>query len=63
MRPLTIVWERLSAEAERDRCAATQHEVEHAVHPRTRPPLGLEPHLDIRELDRTLRWDPAASNL
>ena len=44
-----------------DRCAATQHEVEHAVHTleQTLRPLDIEPHLEIRELDEaSFEQDP-----
>ena len=38
-----------------DRCVDTQHEVEHAVHTleQTLRSLGIEPHLEIRELDES----------
>ena len=52
MRELPIVWQRLvSGGTTCDRCAATQHEVEHAVHTLEQAlrPLGIEPHLEIRE--------------
>ena len=66
MRPLPIVWQRLVSGGQTcDRCAATQHEVEHAVHTLEQAlrPLGLEPHLEIRELDQdSFEQDPAASN-
>jgi hypothetical protein len=66
MRPLPIVWERLVSSGKTcDRCAATQHEIEHAV--RTLQdvlrPLDIEPQLEIRELDGdTFKQDPSASN-
>ena len=65
-RPLAIVWQRLVSGGQTcDRCAATQHAVEHAVHvlAQTLRPLGVEPHLEIRELDETsFQQDPSASN-
>ena len=66
MRPLPIVWQRLVSGGQTcDRCAATQHEVEHAVHilDQALRPLGIEPQLEIRELDETsFQQDPSASN-
>ena len=66
MRQLQIVWQRLVSGGKTcDRCAATQHEVERAVHTleQSLRPLGLEPHLEIRELDETsFKQEPSASN-
>ncbi len=66
MRQLPIVWQRLVSGGKTcDRCAATQHEVERAVHTleQSLRPLGLEPHLEIRELDESLfAREPSASN-
>ena len=66
MRQLPIVWQRLVSGGKTcDRCAATQHEVEHAVHTLEQAlrPLGIEPHLEIRELDETsFEQEPSASN-
>ena len=66
MRPLPIVWQRLVSNGKTcDRCAATEREVEHAVLTLKDAlrPLGLEPDLEIRELDQvSFEQDPAASN-
>ncbi len=66
MRPLPIVWQRLVSSGETcDRCAATQREIEHAVHTlqEVLRPLDIEPQLEIRELDgETFERDPSASN-
>lgn len=65
-RPLAILWQRLVSEGETcERCRATQREVEQAVETlkASLGPLGLEPVLEIRELDpATFRADPLASN-
>ena len=66
MKSLPIVWQRLVSGGQTcTRCAATQHEVEHAVHilEQALRPLGIEPQLEIRELDEALfAQDPSASN-
>jgi hypothetical protein len=66
MQPLPIVWQRLVSKGETcDRCAATQHEIERAVPTLddVLRPLGIEPHLEIRELDESsFEQDPSASN-
>ncbi|WP_205527625.1 DUF2703 domain-containing protein [Halomonas sp. JS92-SW72] len=65
-RTLPILWQRLVSGGETcDRCRATQREVEQAVETlkAALAPLGLEPLLEIRELDEaTFRADPLASN-
>jgi hypothetical protein len=66
MQQLPIVWLRLVTKGQTcDRCAATQQEIEHAVHTleHALPPLGIEPHLAIRDLNETsFKQDPSASN-
>jgi hypothetical protein len=66
MQPLPIVWQRLVSKGQTcDRCTATQHEIERAVATleQALKPLGIEPHLEIHELDETsFKQDPAASN-
>jgi hypothetical protein len=66
MQQLPIVWQRLVSNGQTcDRCAATQLEIEHAVDTLEQAlrPLGIAPHLEIRELDETsFKQDPTASN-
>lgn len=66
MKPLHILWQRLVKDGETcDRCHATQREVVRAVETlkASLRPLGLEPVLEIRELDdAAFQADPLASN-
>jgi hypothetical protein len=67
MRPLSIVWQRLVSPdgATCNRCAGTQRQVERAVVTLTNAlgPLGIEPCVEIGELDDSVfSRDPSASN-
>ena len=67
MRSLPIVWQRLVSPDGRkcDRCDATRQELERAVAvlEHALRPLGIEPHLEIVEIDEApLKANPAASN-
>jgi hypothetical protein len=66
MKVLTIGWQRLVKEDRTcDRCAATGDEVKQAVEVLrdVLRPLGIEPHLEIGEIDEAaFRDDAAASN-
>jgi Domain of unknown function (DUF2703) len=67
VRSLPIVWRRLvSTKGETcERCSATQWELERAVATleQTLRPLGLQPHLEITEIDEVAsRMNPAESN-
>jgi hypothetical protein len=66
MRQLPIVWQRLVVGGKTcDRCGETQGEVERAVAVlgEVLGPLGIEPVLEIREIDDpTFRADPSQSN-
>lgn len=67
MKRLPIVWQRLvGAEGKTcPRCDATHQEMQRAVKKLTEAlaPLGIEPTLEIREIDeRTFKANPAESN-
>lgn len=67
MKPLPIVWQRLvSAEGMTcDRCSATYQEMQRAVETlrQSLPPVGIEPVLEIREIDeRSFKANPSESN-
>ncbi|MFN8034447.1 MAG: DUF2703 domain-containing protein [Acidimicrobiia bacterium] len=66
MRTLPIVWQRLVRGGQTcNRCAATQREVEHTVATleRALEPLGIEPSLEVREIDEpTFEQEPSESN-
>ena len=67
MRSLPIVWQRLVSREGKtcDRCSATYEEMQRAIASLTQSlrPLGIEPRLEIRELDeRSFRANPAESN-
>lgn len=66
MKTLSIVWQRLVSNGQTcPRCAGTGNEVEQAYQQlRTQLlPLGIEPVLEIREIDEaTFKADPTASN-
>lgn len=66
MKTLSIVWQRLVSNGQTcPRCAGTGNAVERA-HQQLRAellPLGIEPVLEIREIDETtFKADPSASN-
>ncbi|WP_445928565.1 DUF2703 domain-containing protein [Methylocystis sp. IM4] len=67
MKPLPIIWQRLvSSEGKTcDRCGATYQELERAIAKlkQSLPPLGVEPSLEIRELDeKSFKANPSESN-
>lgn len=67
MKPLTIVWQRLvSPEGKTcDRCSATYRQMERAIAKldQSLRPLGIEPRLEIREIDeRSFKADPSESD-
>ena len=67
MKPLPIVWQRLvSPEGETcDRCSATYQQMERAIAKlrQSLRPLGIEPSLEIREIDqRSFKANPSESN-
>lgn len=67
MQPLAIVWQRLvnSQGQTCDRCSMTYESLQHAVSKLkdTLRPLGIEPTLEIREIDeKKFQADPSASN-
>jgi len=67
MKPLPIIWQRLvSPEGKTcDRCSATYREMRSAVEKlrRSLQPLGIEPRLEIREIDeRSFKANPSESN-
>ena len=67
MRPLPILWQRLvSPEGKTcDRCSATYQEMERAVATLSQSlrPLGIEPRLEIREIDeKSFKANPSESN-
>ncbi len=66
MKPLLILWQRLVSQGKTcDRCNATYQEITAAVEKlkQSLAPLGIEPTLQIRELDeRTFKANPSESN-
>lgn len=67
MKPLPILWQRLvSPEGETcDRCSATYQQMERAIAKlrQSLRPLGIEPSLEIREIDqRSFKANPSESN-
>lgn len=67
MKLLPIIWQRLvSSEGKTcDRCGATYQEMERAIAKLTQSlrPLGIEPSLEIRELDeKSFKSNPSESN-
>lgn len=67
MKPLPILWQRLvSAEGKTcDRCSATHQEMERAIEKLkvSLRPLGIEPRLEIREIDEgSFKAAPSESN-
>jgi hypothetical protein len=67
MKPLPIIWQRLvSSEGKTcDRCGATYQEMERAIAKlkQSLRPLGIEPSLEIRELDeKSFKANPSESN-
>ena len=67
MKRLPIVWQRLVSSDGRtcDRCSATHQEMQRAVAKlkEALAPLGIEPTLDIREIDEdSFRINPSESN-
>jgi hypothetical protein len=66
MQSLPILWQRLVSQGETcERCHATQQEMMRAIETLRASllPLGLEPVLEIRELDEaSFQADPLASN-
>jgi hypothetical protein len=67
MKPLPILWKRLvSPEGKTcDRCSATYQEMRRAIEKLNRSlrPLGIEPSLEIREIDeKSFKADPSESN-
>lgn len=67
MKPLPILWKRLvSPEGKTcDRCSATYQEMQRAIEKLNRSlrPLGIEPSLEIREIDEeSFKADPLESN-
>ncbi len=66
MKPLLILWQRLVSQGKTcDRCNSTYQEITVAVEKlkQSLAPLGIEPKLQIRELDeRTFKANPSESN-
>lgn len=67
MKPLPIVWQRLVSPQGKtcDRCGATHQEVRRAIAKlkRSLRPLGIEPRLEVREIDeKSFKADPGESN-
>lgn len=66
MRPLPIIWQRLVAEGQTcNRCGSTYDALQRAVAKlkNALAPLGLEPTLETREIQRaSFKADPSASN-
>jgi Domain of unknown function (DUF2703) len=67
VKPLPIVWQRLvSPEGKTcDRCSATYQQMERAIAKlrQSLRPLGIEPSLEIREIDqRSFKANPSESN-
>ncbi|MCH8179713.1 MAG: DUF2703 domain-containing protein [Proteobacteria bacterium] len=67
MKPLPIIWQRLVSPEGRtcERCGATQQEMARAIARLTKVllPLGMEPTLDIKEMDeRSFKANPSESN-
>ena len=66
MKLLPILWQRLVSEGKTcDRCSATHQEMTRALEKlkQALAPLGIEPRLEIREIDeRTFQVKPAESN-
>ncbi len=67
MKSLPIIWQRLLSSDGKtcDRCNATYEEMQRAVGKlkEVLRPLGIEPTLDIREIDeKSFRTDPSESN-
>lgn len=67
MKPLPIIWQRLvSSEGKTcDRCSATYQEMERAIAKlkQSLRPLGIEPSLEIRDLDeKSFKANPSESN-
>ena len=67
MKPLPIVWQRLvSPEGKTcERCSATYQQMERAIAKlrQSLRPLGIEPSLEIREIDqRSFKANPSESN-
>jgi hypothetical protein len=66
VKPLLILWQRLVSHGKAsDRCSATYHEMQRAFETlkRSLHPLGIEPRLEIRELDeKPFKAAPSESN-
>lgn len=67
MKPLPILWQRLvSPEGKTcDRCSATYQQMERAIAKlrQSLQPLGIEPSIEIREIDhRSFKANPSESN-
>lgn len=66
MKPLPILWQRLVSEGKTCvRCGATYQEMQRAIEKLTQSlhPLGIEPHLEIREIDeQSFKANPSESN-
>jgi uncharacterized protein DUF2703 len=66
MKSLPILWQRLVSGGKTcDRCSATYQEMQRAIEKLTQSlhPLGIEPRLEIRELDeKSFKADPSESN-
>lgn len=67
MKPLPILWQRLVSPQGKtcDRCHATHQQMERAIAKlrQSLRPLGIEPSLEIRELDqRSFKANPSESN-
>ncbi len=66
MQSLPILWKRLVSNGVTcERCAATQHEVEHAVSTldHVLEPLAIRPQVTVQEIDEsTFQANPAESN-
>jgi len=67
MKPLPILWQRLVAEGKTcDRCSATYQEMQRAIEKlrQSLHPLGIEPHLEIREIDeQSFKANPSESTV
>ena len=67
MKPLSIVWQRLVSREGKtcDRCGATYQQMERALAKLRQAlrPLGIEPSLEIKEIDeRSFKANPSESN-
>jgi hypothetical protein len=66
MKTLPILWQRLVIQGKTcDRCSGTYQQMQGAIEKlkQSLHPLGIEPHLEIKELDeKSFKADPSESN-